>query len=845
MVSPRRFRRCRSAALAVLLLAAALPAPAAAASEKELVAALPEVYQEWLAEVEPLITKEERATFLKLEKDYQRDAFIERFWQVRDPFPDTARNELRENWSTRVAEAKQLFGSLEEDRSRFYLLNGPPALRMSDTCGVLLWPTEVWIYPATERVPEVLVLVFYQRFGQGRFRLWYPADGLASLLQAPYPGATPDQMLQEILNRCLRQENFAAAIAAVARKGQFDYSIVVGRAEKKIEAPSREWVASFNSYSTDLPEAAEPLPGILAVQYPGKRQSRTVVQGTIGIPVDKVGVAELGGARSYNLVLNGEIILGRKLFDSFRYKFDFPASSVASAEIPMVFERFLRPGSYRMIVKVEDLNGKRFFRTEQTLTVPALEGEMGPPPPPDEESARLFAEANAALSTLENTIQLVEPRGEMKSGLVRFDTLTTGAEIDEVQFMLDGKALLRKSRPPFSVELDLGQIPRTRTLQAIALSADGTEVASDELLINASTHRFSINLVEPRKGKAYKQSLRAESLVEVPEGGTVERVEYYLNETRVATLYQEPWTQPIALPAGDEIAYVRAVAYQPDGNSTEDLVFVNAPENLEELDVQFVELYTSVLDRQGRPVGDLGRESFTVSEDGVRQEVVRFEQVETLPVHVAVLLDVSASMETSLGDARAAALQFFETAITPKDRAALIPFNDRPALSVKLTNRVEDLAGGLAGLKAERGTSLYDAVVFSLFYFNGVKGQRAILLLSDGKDENSRFTFEQTLDFARRAGVAIYSIGLDIGRTEFETRKILKRIAEETGGREFYVKSAAELAPIYEAIQKELRARYLLAYQSSNVSQDQKFRTVQVDVDGSGLEAKTMRGYYP
>ena len=154
--------------------------------------------------------------------------------------------------------------------------------------------------------------------------------------------------------------------------------------------------------------------------------------------------------------------------------------------------------------------------------------------------------------------------------------------------------------------------------------------------------------------------------------------------------------------------------------------------------------------------------------------------------------------------------------ITPNDRGALIVFNDHPLLAVKLTNQLQALAAGLAGLKAERGTSLYDSVVFSLFYFNGVKGQRALLLLSDGKDEGSRFNYEESLDFARRAGVAVYPIGLDIPRTESEMRKVLKKLAEETGGRNFFVKDPSELPAIYDAIQLELRSRYLLAYQSTN-----------------------------
>ncbi len=290
---------------------------------------------------------------------------------------------------------------------------------------------------------------------------------------------------------------------------------------------------------------------------------------------------------------------------------------------------------------------------------------------------------------------------------------------------------------------------------------------------------------------------------------------------------------------------MRAVAYLTDGNSTEDLVFVNAPDNLEELEIQFVELFTAVLDRDHRPAPGLERSDFKVTEDGVPQELTRFEKVESLPVHVAVLLDTSASMEPNLTAARDAALRFFQQVVTPKDRAALIPFNDRPSLAVKMTNRLDDLGAGLAGLKAERGTALYDSVVFSLFYFNGIKGQRALLVLSDGKDENSKFRFDQTLDFARRAGVAIYTIGLDISRGEFETRRVLKTLADETGGRSFFVSDGAELPAIYDDIQRELRSRYLLAYQSTNTDRSLKFRSVEVKVDKPGLEAKTMRGYYP
>ncbi len=861
----------RRRGLLLLLFPLALMAPLAAPRSLPAVEQkdLPEEYSLWLDEVDAIITKEERAAFLNLEKDYQRDAFIERFWQARDPFRDTVRNEMRETWNARVEQARVYFGSLKEERARFFLLNGPPAARMEGQCSGTTWPLEIWAYQRSERIHEDVVLfVFYRPFAQGPFRLWYPDEGLSRLMQFAPVGTSDAANLEELGRNCMQRDDIAAALATVLRRGRLDFQRILEAALAPIAPISREWVATFNSYSTDLPADAAALTAEISLSYPGRRQSRSVMQGTLAVATEHLKPADNAGARSFDFQLNGEILIGKKLFDAFRYKFNIPladananaagggpATAAAAttgapapaaavpATIPLVFERFLRPGKYTLILKLEDLNGGGYFRKMTEIEVPAVEGPIAPEP--DAFSAGIFAEANAALSTLDNTIRLVPPRGEIQAGLVRFDTLTTGNAISEVLFTLDGRPILRKNRPPYSVELDLGQVPRTRVLHASAFDDAGKEVAWDEMQVNASTHRFRIRLIEPRRGAHYDKSLRAEAEVEVPEDGALDRVEFYLNETLVATLFQEPFTQPIALPPDGGIAYVRAVAYQVDGNQTEDLVFVNAPDNLEEVDVQFVELYTTVLDRENRPVRDLEESDFKVFEDDVQQQIARFERLENLPIHVAVMLDVSASMEPNLTQTKAAALEFFEHVITPRDRGALIVFNDHPLLAVKLTNQIPALAGGLAGLKAERGTSLYDSVVFSLFYFNGVKGQRAIVLLSDGKDEGSRFNVEETLDFARRAGIAIYSIGLNIPRSESEARKVLKKLAEETGGRNFFIKDTSELTGIYDAIQLELRSRYLLAYQSSNATRELRFRLVDLKVDRPGLDAKTIRGYYP
>lgn len=796
---------------------------------------LPETYQEWLAGVELLITKQEKAAFLELNKDYQRDAFIEQFWRVRDPYPSTARNEFRDRWQARVEEARHRFGDLGEDRSKFLLLNGLADALIEIHC-TDLWPAEVWYYERAETIGSEVALLFYQGYGLGPYRLWQPYEGFEVLKR--FPGAN-----EQLTCGIQEMDAIRAALAMARNLGNMGFASLAARLQTAPKPRVGEWIATFRAYSTDLPEGAGTFSADLHIDYPSRYQARTVVQSVISVDTAEVGTSELSESGSYNFVLTGEVLREDRLFDNFRYKYNLPANEIEGQRIPLVFERYLRPGDYSLLVQLEDLNSQKFYTAERQISVPRV--EFRPAPPEDSETARLLAEANAAISTGQTTLRIVEPRGELQSGLLRVDTLTTGDEISRVAFLLDGKPVLTKRSPPFSVELDLGSLPRMRTLTAVAYDGSGREVARDEKQLNAASHRFDVRLLQPRKGEHYSHSLRAEAAVSVPEGGVVERVEFYLDETLVATLYQPPYTQPILLPGEDEMAYVRAVAYRPDGSFTEDIVFVNAPDYVENVEVQFVELYITVLDRSQRPVQGLTQADFTLLEDGIEQEPRRFDRVSNLPIHAGILVDVSASMAESLQTAQRAALQFFTEAVTPRDRATLITFNDHPNLVVKFTNDLDSLAGGLAGLKAERSTALYDSLIFTLYYFNGIKGQRALILLSDGKDEQSRFSFDDTLEYARRAGVVIYTIGLDLTRKQIEVRRKLKRIAGETGGRSFFIEGVEELSAIYDTIQEELRSRYYLAYQSSNTSDDESFRTIEVKLARSGLEAKTLRGYYP
>lgn len=837
-------------------LLAFLPAARGAAPPPDL-SGLDEDSKAFLEQAAVLITPQEREAFLGLAKEYQRKAFIRRFWQVRDPYPETPGNELQMRWESRADLAREKYGGLTEDRARMMLVFGVPEKVLPSRCSALL-PLEVWTYSGTEQVRGSFVLVFLQPQGsvRGPYRLWYPSEGVLALLS---PEARPRGLatLDTVAEACPDGRDLAGYLA-----GALDWGMI----EKKLlPQPGVEWLQSFLQGSTDLPQGAAALPARLELSFPGRTGSRTLVQGLVSVPKADARPESFGGQSFYSFQIEGEILYGDDLFESFRYRFSLPEAQAAlGGEIPLVFERQLRPGSYTLILRVENSGAGRYFRDQRTVEVPAVEaaavlpatapaaGEPGAAPAtaPDPLGAA-FAEANAAAApaagtaAADVTLRLLPPPEGLLVGKVRVEAASTGEGIARVRFELDGKPILTKGKAPWSVELNLGDQPRLRRLRALALSARDEMIAADELLLNAGPHRFSLRLVDPEPGKSYRRSLRAHAEVRVPEGETLARVELFLNDARVATLYQPPFVQPILLPTPGATAFVRAVAYLADGNSAEDLVLVNSPNPAERIDVQLVELYTTVVDRRGRPVEEVAREDLSVLEDGQPQEIRRFERVRDLPIYAGVMIDTSGSMEGRISDAVGGALDFFDSVLKPRDRAAVITFADRPNLAVRFTNDRSRLQASLAGLSAGGNTALYDSIIYALYYFGGIQGKRAIVLLSDGRDEGSRYAYGDALEYARRSGVAFYTVGIHLTTKDADVRQKLEKLADETGGRAFFVDSSGQLKNVYKEVEEELRSQFLIAYQSSGTGPSDKFRSVEVKVGKPGLEAKTLRGYYP
>lgn len=828
-----------------------------AAYERTIPETLPETFRDWLDAVDPLITDEEWRQFLSLDEDYQRKAFIEAFWRQRDPYPDTARNEARERHDERVLFGRQRFERLRGDaRAHFLITNGVPDRWASLDCrGITNQPMEVWIYDLSLRESLPFPVVFLKRWrGIRPWARWDPFTdgGLTGLLDS---GLT---LSREIA--CPGLELVWEALRLIAnfnerRGAQDSYVFSMEKLAKPDPPPSTEWVGTFASYSTKPSVESVPFEAEIELTYPGWRQSRTVVQTLVSIDPRSLPPTQLAGYRAWNLTVNGEILRRGELLDQFRYRFDIPASDLlassgADDRLPLVFQRYLRPGDYELILLIQDTDGRHATRRTVAFTVPAVD-RTALPLDLDPKVARLLGDANRLIRGGESEVEIVMPHGDLTTGLVRFDARVFGDTVDHVVFHLDNKRLMTRRQPPYSVELDFGTFPTTKVLRVSAHAADGSQLASDERVINGVPYRFDVRLVDPLPGVSYQGSVRARVDVRVPEDAALDRLELYRGDERLATLYEPPFVQPMQLPPSDEMVIVRAVGYLRDGTSAEDVVLVNGPASFEEIGVDLVELYTSVLDKRRRPVRGLAEADFQVLEDKRRQAISRFDPLAEAPINVLVMLDTSASMQSRLDRARDAAIRFFERTMEHpprQDRIGVIAFNDRPLVASPYTREPERFAAGIASAKAERGTALYDSLIYAQFYAGGLSGHRAILLLSDGVDESSRFSFEQTLEFARRSEVTIYAIGLDLASLDKDdtkqARRSLERLTDATGGRAFYIDDVASLDGVYAQVLDELRARYLLAYQSDNDRPGGDFRRIEVKVRG-GHEVKTLRGYYP
>jgi VWFA-related protein len=266
--------------------------------------------------------------------------------------------------------------------------------------------------------------------------------------------------------------------------------------------------------------------------------------------------------------------------------------------------------------------------------------------------------------------------------------------------------------------------------------------------------------------------------------------------------------------------------------------------------VNEVNMVFTVTDRHGHFIKDLKRDDIKILDDNKPGVISSFSSQTDLPLRVGLLIDASSSIRDRFRFEQEAAIAFLNQIIRPQsDEAFVLGFDSVSEVTQDFTDDTDKLAHGVRMLRPGGGTALFDAIyeASKSKLANAqakVPTRRAIILLSDGEDNQSRVTREQAIEMAQRAEAIIYAISTNISGIKTRGDKVLERFAETTGGRVFFPTRLDEVAQAFTQIQDELRSQYALAYKPIDFLADGRFHNITIESSRKGLRIRSRRGYY-
>jgi VWFA-related protein len=394
---------------------------------------------------------------------------------------------------------------------------------------------------------------------------------------------------------------------------------------------------------------------------------------------------------------------------------------------------------------------------------------------------------------------------------------------------------------------------------AVATAAAGRAGAAGEPVAALQpAHAVVVRFLEPSSPTLLQGPTRITIEASTTPGAHIISVTLYADDDLLTIMERPPYTVTWDAGRGFGGRRLRAVALDSAGRTGEAILAARRLPLGQYEEVRLVNVYVSVRDDRGRPVTDLARDDFTLTEDGVPQAITHFSAAR-VPITIALLIDASASMRLQgrIDMARRGAEEFVD-AVEADDRLLVLSFDDTlhgehaPVADRKaLKERIRAITPG-------GGTALYDAVYAVAGMLQEVEGRRAVVLLSDGRDQaltenepGSLRLFEEALERAHRAEASIYAIGLgrhldlelDLERSR-SLRDILETLARQTGGRAWFPERAADLGEVYRQVAADLKQQYALAYSPANPARDGRWRAIAVGTRRPGLAVRARAGYY-
>lgn len=592
------------------------------------------------------------------------------------------------------------------------------------------------------------------------------------------------------------------------------------------------------------------LPLEVREQFLGRSGEKTVVRFVIALNRGDVKQTLQAAPRVYSFVLTGEASTPEgKPVETFRVPVELDLTEAAASKpLEMSFLRPLPPGPVSLAFRLEAGPGRTVAVKAVALNVPAMSSEFrvedaGAQP----SAAAILLEAEnrpAPPKDADGLVKLLAPSKEVPVGLLRIEAQVK-PPVERVEFWLEDKKILAKNRPPYTVEVDLGTIPRRQTLKALGFDRQGNFLDADAWAINERDARLAVRLVElPKKGETDATEFKVS--VQSVAGGVMKGLKLFVDDQEVKSWTVPPFLASVPKARLAKATLVRATATDEDGKEFTDLKFLKGDSRfLSKVEVNLVELNVTVLDGDGRVAKGLTRNDVTVLEDGKKQEISAFEFSESLPISLGIVIDGSGSMKDAMKIVHEAAGEFVSNMIGEKDQGFVVEFREAPTLLTPMTKSRTDLMRAVRETRADGATALYDSIVLALYQFRAVPGRKALVILSDGKDNHSWTEWDTLRRYTRTAGVPIFVIGLDLSIFDVGLKSKLKDLSADTGAETFFVGSAKELPDVYKRIETDLRSQYFISYLTDSKKPEDQYRTVELRLGKPGLKARTIRGYFP
>lgn len=440
-------------------------------------------------------------------------------------------------------------------------------------------------------------------------------------------------------------------------------------------------------------------------------------------------------------------------------------------------------------------------------------------------------------------VRITEKPHSLVSGVLAVP-VSASEPVERLALFINGVQYTEAPGRVMNAQVLIGQFIRRLRMRAVGYDAAGNVVGEDEMVVNDPRPPFRVRLQGPQAWpEAGGVALSANVLrpMEVMIAG----VDFFVGEEKVATASAPPYAVTIEASRHPGAVYARVVARTTRGEEANDVFFFGDRARAS-VDVVVQQVPLSV----ARGAAPLRREELQLLDNGVVRPIENLVPAADLPLNVILLIDYSESMLKELPVVKEAAKQFASALLRPQDRLAVVGFNQKTFWLTGYTNDPNAAAQVVDRVQPIGETHLYDSVIEMLFELQRMPGRHALVVLTDGADQGSKFKLDHLVHYARYAGVPVYPVvknqllsrWMKLGVGHLQARR-LQRIAHDTGATWFIIQKESELAGVYARIADELRRQYQIVFHSEAEVADQ-WRSLKI-VSAGGQALRIPTGYFP